>query len=118
MTQDPVPPERVELIKCEIKSELEEAFKNHQNIRRRTSSLIDIQKAANGDELNDVQSSIDEAVGDIAQQVSNLRETMKKKLQKIEISSQEKRNVMEAKLKKLIKTNESEFKKGKEKNEK
>ena len=43
---------------------------------------------------------------------------MKKKLSKMEVSQHEKRNVMEAKLKKLIKANESVFQKGKEKNEK
>ena len=43
---------------------------------------------------------------------------MTKKLDKMEISQHEKRNVMEAKLKKLIKSNETAFTKSKEKNEK
>lgn len=43
---------------------------------------------------------------------------MTKKLDKMEISQHEKRNVMEAKLKKLIKSNETAFTKSKEKSEK
>ena len=62
------------------------------------------------DDGADVQSNIDEAIiGDLAAQITSLKDLMKKKFDKMEISQHEKRNVMEAKLKKLIKDNESKF---------
>ena len=71
MDKDPVPPERVELIKCEIENELEEAV-SFQNplLRKRKSALTDEQMAS-GAEITDVQSNSvnEEMIGDLAAQI-------------------------------------------------
>ena len=75
MEKDPVPPERVELIKCEIKTELEEAVAFRSPLLRKRRSNISevanvqgiIKPVEGGEDVAEVQSSIDDAIiGDLA----------------------------------------------------
>ena len=68
MDKDPVPPERVELIKCEIKNELEEAVSFRNPLLRKRKSALTDEQMASGAEITDVQSNSvnEEMIGDLA----------------------------------------------------
>lgn len=129
MEKDPLPPERVELIKCELKQEFEEqmAFRSPL-LRKRTSQVgsdlipVSVKESKQGASSNggdDVHSSIDEAmIGELSDQITALKELMEKKFEKSDISTHDKIKVLEAKLKKMIKESESAAKKSKDKNDK
>ena len=127
MAKDPLPPERIELIKCEIKKDLEQsldAFALPAPKDADSSSDISIGKTdllakdtETGENAEGGVRKSGEGVGDnrraeelfqkLATEVQRLKELMGKKIDKLDKAITERSKVSDAKMKKLIKDGET-----------
>ena len=128
MAKDPLPPERIELIKCEIKKDLEQSLDAFAlpapKDSRDSSSDISIGKTdllakdtETGENAEGGVRKSGEGVGDnrraeelfqkLATEVQRLKELMGKKIDKLDKQITERSKVSDAKMKKLIKDGET-----------
>lgn len=109
MLVDPMPADRIELIKCEIKQEIQVDIRNMSPMRRRGS------EPPSNEDLQEL--SVEEVAGELGQEITKLKELMSKKIEKLDEKVQERQQVMEAKLKKTIKDAGDKSSKGLKKSE-
>ena len=109
---DPLPQERIDKLKGEIKAEIEEIIQNMSPLamRRRVS-----EKQESSDALQEM--SVEEVAGELGAEIAKIKDLVNRKIDKLDDTVLDRQQVVEAKLRKMIGDNKDRFSKAIKKEE-